>query len=185
LLDCRDSFTRNLAQAIGETISPLDRLDIVMHDKANLEEAGWYNRIILSPGPGLPSEMANLLPLVQRYAPKTPMLGVCLGHQALAQAFGGGLLNHTKACHGQKSKIRILVKNRLFQGLPDEIEAGRYHSWLVDQDTLPPEFVVTAVDETGQIMGISLRDHDAHGIQFHPESILTPTGPTIIKNFLS
>jgi anthranilate synthase component 2 len=184
LFDCRDSFTYNLAQAIGEIIGPRDRLDIIRHDLVELDRVVDYDRIILSPGPGLPEEMENLLPLIRRYSSTKPILGVCLGHQALAQAFGGRLVNLKKVCHGLCSKIKILSKNYIFINLPSEIEAGRYHSWLVDSNDIPSEFVVTAVDENCQIMGLSHRKFDLHGVQFHPESILTPCGPTLLKNFL-
>ncbi|MDR2387258.1 MAG: aminodeoxychorismate/anthranilate synthase component II [Deltaproteobacteria bacterium] len=190
LLDCRDSFTHNLAQAMGELIEPSDRLDIVRHDRLDLGQAGQYHRIVLSPGPGLPEEMANLMELIKKMAPRVPILGVCLGHQALAQAFGGKLINLKKVYHGVKSKVKILVKTRLFQGLVQNqlgetmIEAGRYHSWLVDSRDFPKELMVTAIDESGQIMGLSHRAFDLHGLQFHPESILTPMGPLMLRNFL-
>ncbi|MDR2300838.1 MAG: aminodeoxychorismate/anthranilate synthase component II [Deltaproteobacteria bacterium] len=190
LFDCRDSFTYNLAQVMGEIIEPIDRLDVIRHDRLNLDQADGYDRVVLSPGPGLPEEMANLFGLIKKLAPKVPILGVCLGHQALAQAFGGKLINLQKVYHGVKSNVKILVKTRVFDGLVQNgrgeiaIEAGRYHSWLVDSQGFPKELTVTAIDETGQIMGLSHRSLDIHGVQFHPESILTPMGPLMLKNFL-
>ncbi|MDR2367052.1 MAG: aminodeoxychorismate/anthranilate synthase component II [Deltaproteobacteria bacterium] len=184
LFDCRDSFTQNLAQAMDEIVGPRSRLDVIRHDAVDLAKAAEYDRIVLSPGPGIPGETLNLIPLIRRLAPRVPILGVCLGHQALAEAFGGRLLNLKNVFHGIKSKVKILAKDRLFAGLPDEIEGGRYHSWVVDRKGLPKELEVTAEDADGRIMGISHRLHEAHGVQFHPESILTPVGPLILKNFL-
>jgi anthranilate synthase component 2 len=184
LFDCRDSFTYNLAQAIDEILGPTGLLDVVRHDKLDLDEAARYDRLILSPGPGLPEEMANLLPLVRRYAGVKPILGVCLGHQAINMAFGGRLVNLKRVCHGVKSAVKIEREDYLFQGLPAEIETGRYHSWLVDEAFLPEELVVTARDENGQIMGLRHRLHNLRGLQFHPESILTPFGSAILRNFL-
>ncbi|MDR1109514.1 MAG: aminodeoxychorismate/anthranilate synthase component II [Deltaproteobacteria bacterium] len=183
-MDCRDSFTHNLAQAIGEIVGPMVRLDVVRHDLIDLDAVAGYDRIILSPGPGLPGEMENLATLIRRYASWKPILGVCLGHQAIAQAFGARLLNLERVCHGLKSKVRIVARSYLFDGLPAEIDAGRYHSWLVDGNGLPGDLLVTAVDEKGDVMGLSHRSLDVHGVQFHPESILTPAGPRILRNFL-
>ncbi|MDR0621256.1 MAG: aminodeoxychorismate/anthranilate synthase component II [Deltaproteobacteria bacterium] len=185
LLDCRDSFTHNLAQAMEGLIDSHDRLEIVRHDALDPSQvAGRYDRIVLSPGPGLPTETANLMDLIAKAAGRVPILGVCLGHQALALAFGGRLVNLAQVRHGIQSNVKILAKTRVFEDLPDEIPAGRYHSWLVDSTSFPKDLLVTAIDESGQIMGLSHRRLDIHGVQFHPESILTPAGPSMLKNFL-
>jgi anthranilate synthase component 2 len=184
LFDCHDSFTYNLAQAINRLKSRDDSLDVVTCDRLRIDSVADYDKIILSPGPGLPSEAGSLMRLIGLFAPLKSMLGVCLGHQALAQAFGAKLLNLQQVFHGVKSQIRLLEKNYLFEGLPDQIPGGRYHSWLVDDRNLPGSLKVTARDEGGQIMAISHTRYDVHGLQFHPESILTPDGPRIIANFM-
>jgi anthranilate synthase component 2 len=164
--------------------APRDCLTICRPEEINLSQMAGFNRVVLSPGPGLPEETENLLPLIRLLAPNTPILGVCLGHQALALAFGGRLLNLKKVYHGLASKVIILEPDYLFEGLPPEILAGRYHSWLVDSDNFPQELMVTAVDDTGQIMGLAHREYNVRGVQFHPESILTPMGPRLLRNFL-
>ncbi|MDR1084682.1 MAG: aminodeoxychorismate/anthranilate synthase component II [Deltaproteobacteria bacterium] len=184
IFDCRDSFTFNLVHLSREILRPEDSLEVVRHDRLDLEKIPEFDRIILSPGPGVPSETTNLLPLIRKFAPVKPILGVCLGHQALAQVFGARLINLKTVFHGLKSRVKLLRPTRLFSGLPGEIEAGRYHSWLVDEKYLPPELTVTARDSDGLIMGLGHKSFDIHGVQFHPESILTPSGPLILRNFL-
>lgn len=184
LLDNYDSFTYNLVHMIKEVLVPGDRLEVVQNDRIELEQVDDYDKIILSPGPGLPEEAGSLMPLVERWAGIKPLLGVCLGHQALGQVYGAKLRNPRKVFHGVRSRVSLVKKNYLFAGLADEIEAGRYHSWLVDQDDFPDSLEVTAISDDGQIMGLSHRKHDAHGLQFHPESILTPAGQAILANFL-
>jgi anthranilate synthase component 2 len=184
LFDCQDSFTYNLAQLTERLLGSEDSLDVVRNDALDLGTAGSYDRILLSPGPGVPSETANLLGLIRRYSGKIPILGVCLGHQALAQVFGARLLNLKRVFHGIRSTIRLLKADGIFQGLPSEIEGGRYHSWVVDEEGFPGDLEVTARDQGGLVMGFSHRELKLHGVQFHPESILTPTGPRIVENFL-
>ncbi|MDR3153471.1 MAG: aminodeoxychorismate/anthranilate synthase component II [Deltaproteobacteria bacterium] len=185
LFDCRDSFTYNLAHAVLDMLRPGDSLDVRRHDLVAPEEGLGYDRIILSPGPGVPSETGNLMGLISLCAPRRPLLGVCLGHQALAQSFGGELENLSLVYHGIRSRVGLLPgASRIFAGLPGVIDAGRYHSWLVSEAGLPEELEVTARDEGGRVMGISHRTFDCHGVQFHPESVLTPEGPRILRNFL-
>jgi len=184
LLDNHDSFTYNLASLIKELMSRKDCLDIVLNDKIKLEQGQNYDRLIFSPGPGLPDEAGLLVPFIKRYLPLKPILGVCLGHQALALSCGATLLNSKKVFHGLSSKIRLIHKSSLFKELPNEMEVGRYHSWLVANKNFPTVLKVTAVDEKNRIMAISHKNYNAHGVQFHPESILTPLGGKLLKNFL-
>ncbi|MDR1313476.1 MAG: aminodeoxychorismate/anthranilate synthase component II [Deltaproteobacteria bacterium] len=185
LFDCRDSFTFNLAHAVLDMLRPGDELEVRRHDLVEPEEGPGYGRVILSPGPGVPSETENLMELVAACAPGTPTLGVCLGHQALAQWFGARLVNLETVYHGVRSRVGLNARGtRIFSGLPGVIDAGRYHSWLVDEEGLPAELRVTARDEGGRVMGLSHRTLDVHGVQFHPESVLTPEGPKILRNFL-
>ncbi|MDR1656290.1 MAG: aminodeoxychorismate/anthranilate synthase component II [Deltaproteobacteria bacterium] len=184
LFDCHDSFTFNLAHCLKTLMTKGDRLDVITCSELNVSSAGDYDRIILSPGPGIPQEAGCLMELIDRWAISKPFLGVCLGHQALAQAFGASLVNLPKVFHGVKSSLRQVKKTRLFEGLPERFEGGRYHSWLVSRISFPTDLEVTCVDEEGSVMGFQHRALDLHGVQFHPESILTPLGPTIIANFL-
>ena len=184
LFDCKDSFTYNLAQLTRKLLGPEDSLEVVRNDKLRLSDAEGFDRILLSPGPGVPEETENLMPLIERYAESKPFLGVCLGHQALASAFGGRLINLRQVFHGIKSRITVLERDRLFAGLPPEIEGGRYHSWAAADEGFPPELTVAARSSDGLIMAFSHKTLEIHGVQFHPESILTPDGPMIVRNFL-
>jgi anthranilate synthase component 2 len=184
LFDCHDSFTHNLAQVIAEMLPSNSYLEVVSCDQLNFQLLQKFNRLILSPGPGVPGETPNLYLLIDQLAGSIPILGVCLGHQALAQRFGATLINLPQVYHGIQSKISSTAPCPLFTGLPPVFTAGRYHSWLVADENLPQELVVTARDELGQIMGIKHHSLPIYGVQFHPESILTPYGPQIIGNFL-
>jgi anthranilate synthase component 2 len=184
LLDCRDSFVWNLAQLAGRLLRPGDSLDVVRCGRLRLSEAAKYDKIILSPGPGVPEEAPNLMELIDRRAHSTPFLGVCLGHQALALAFGGRLANLPEVFHGVKSRIRIMSPEGVFRGFPEEIQGGRYHSWAVSDEGFPDALAVTARDEGGLIMAFAHKTLDVTGVQFHPESILTPMGPKMLENFL-
>ena len=154
-----------------------------------MEKVKDYDKIILSPGPGIPEEAGLLLPLIKEYASSKSILGVCLGHQAIGQAFGGELINLSSVFHGVATKIEVRsqesgVRSPLFQGLPNELEVGRYHSWVVSKENFPNELEITAEDETGMIMGLQHKTFDVQGVQFHPESVLTPMGEAIMKNWL-
>lgn len=181
LLDNYDSFTYNIVHVVRKLGY---EIDVVRNDKISVAEVAQYDKIILSPGPGIPEEAGILLPLIKEYASTKPILGVCLGHQAIGEAFGASLINLSKVYHGVSSMVSIQYRDSIFEGLPDTLEVGRYHSWVINPATLPSCLRVTAVDEGGQIMAIAHTEYDVHGVQFHPESILTPQGETIIKNFL-
>lgn len=181
IIDNYDSFTYNLAHLVKELGA---EVDVLRNDKFELEELEKYDKIILSPGPGIPEEAGLLLEVIRTYAGRKPMLGVCLGEQAIGQAFGGKLTNLSEVFHGIQTNVKIKNKDYIFDGLPAEIPVGRYHSWVVDADGFPEELVVTAISPEGQIMALKHREYDVHGIQFHPESVLTPDGKQIVGNWL-
>lgn len=183
ILDNYDSFTYNLVHLVNEL--GYSDVSVFRNDKIALKDVEAYDKIILSPGPGIPSEAGLLLPLIKEYAGKKPILGVCLGHQAIAEAFGAELINLSEVHHGVASNIKILNSDNLFEGMGTALEVGRYHSWAVKRDDLPTCLEVTAEDVEGQIMALSHKEYDVHGVQFHPESVLTPDGAKIILNFLS
>ncbi len=186
VFDNYDSFTYNLVHLVEKIIN--DKVDVFRNDAISLEEVNRYDKIILSPGPGVPSEAGLLLPLIKKYAATKSILGVCLGHQAIGEAFGGSLTNLSKVYHGVATPIRVThplgMTHTLFKGLPDEILVGRYHSWIVNQNNFPAELEVTAVDENGYIMALQHKTYDVQGVQFHPESVLTPHGEKIVRNWL-
>ncbi len=181
LLDNYDSFTYNLHHLLLEL--GVDA-DVHRNDKISLDEVETYDKIILSPGPGIPSEAGLLLPLIKKFASTKSILGVCLGEQAIGEAFGAKLLNLKDVYHGVCSDIRILARDMLFDGLEPGFRAGRYHSWVVSKDELPECLEITAVDaEDGYIMALRHRQYDVRGVQFHPESVLTPQGKKMIENW--
>lgn len=181
IIDNYDSFTYNLAHLVKELGT---EVDVLRNDKFELEELEKYDKIILSPGPGIPEEAGLLLEVIRTYAGRKPILGVCLGEQAIGQAFGGKLTNLSEVFHGIQTNVKIKNKDYIFSGLPTEIPVGRYHSWVVDTDGFPEELVITAISSEGQIMALKHRKYDVHGIQFHPESVLTPDGKQIVGNWL-
>lgn len=183
LLDNYDSFTYNLLHILKELGADVE---VHRNDKISLDEVDRFDKILLSPGPGIPEEAGILLPLIERYAPTKSILGVCLGEQAIGQVFGAGLINLTDVHHGVCSDVHILADDPLFAGLDRTIRAGRYHSWVVARENFPACLEVTAEDpEEKQIMALRHRTYDVRGIQFHPESVLTPKGKTIIENWLN
>lgn len=184
LFDNYDSFTYNLLHILKELGADVE---VHRNDKIDLDDIDRFDKILLSPGPGIPEEAGILLPLIKKYAPTKSILGVCLGEQAIGEAFGAKLLNLTNVHHGVCSDIRVLNKNeRLFAGLERGFSAGRYHSWVVSREEFPDCLEITAEDiYEKQIMAIRHRDYDVKGIQFHPESILTPQGKIIIENWMS
>lgn len=183
LLDNYDSFTYNLLHILRELGADTE---VFRNDKITVEEAGRFDKILLSPGPGIPSEAGILLPLIERYAPEKSILGVCLGEQAIAEVFGARLENLSRVFHGEESQILITADDPLFEGLGNEITAGRYHSWVVSKEGFPSDVLeITAEDkEERMIMGIRHKRYDVRGIQFHPESLMTPSGSRIIENWL-
>lgn len=183
VFDNYDSFTYNLVHLV-EKIRP-GKVDVFRNDEIALEKVAAYDKIILSPGPGIPSEAGLLLPLIKEYAPKKSILGVCLGHQAIAEAFGGSLTNLSTVYHGVAMPCRLENEScALFSGLPAEINVGRYHSWIVNEEDFPEELEVTARDENNYIMALQHKTFDVQGVQFHPESVLTPEGEKIMSNWL-
>jgi len=183
IFDNYDSFTYNLVHLVKEL--GFADVDVYRNDKISLEEVDKYDKIILSPGPGIPSEAGLLLSLIKKYAGKKPILGVCLGHQAIGEAFGATLTNLEDVYHGVATKIKPIKPDYIFDGLENEFEVGRYHSWIVDNKDFPACLDITAIDSNGQIMALRHKEYDIHGVQFHPESVLTPVGETIVRNFLN
>lgn len=183
LLDNYDSFTYNLYHLVREL--GYRNIEVFRNDAIRLDEISAFDRIILSPGPGIPSEAGLLTQIISRYASTIPMLGVCLGHQAIAEVFGAKLLNLKDVFHGVATPVQVVKPHILFEGLGSRFEAGRYHSWIVANHHFPAELEVTAIDETGSIMALRHKQYDLHGIQFHPESVLTPLGARMMQNWLS
>lgn len=206
VFDNYDSFTYNLVHLVQKIIP--GKVDVFRNDEIPLEKVAEYDKIILSPGPGIPSEAGLLLSLIKEYADKKSILGVCLGHQAIGEAFGGKLINLTTVYHGVATPVKIVKRETsnvkintpgtedfshltshvsphdLFEGLPNEISVGRYHSWIVSEENFPDELEVTAKDDNGYIMALQHKKYDVQGVQFHPESVLTPDGETILRNWL-
>lgn len=183
VFDNYDSFTYNLVQMIERILHT--KVDVVKNDEISLAEINKYDKIVLSPGPGIPEEAGILLELIKEYAPTKSILGVCLGQQAIAEAFGGSLINLSEIFHGVATSAEIIKQEtKIFKDLNSGMEVGRYHSWVVNPEGFPEELEITAVDKDGMIMALQHKTYDVHGVQFHPESILTPEGEVIIRNFL-
>ena len=181
IIDNYDSFTYNLSHLVKELGADVT---VVRNDQFELSSLDAFSKIILSPGPGIPSEAGLLLDVIRSYAGRKPILGVCLGHQAIGEAFGARLENLSDVFHGVATPCRIVASDPIFNGLPSDITVGRYHSWVVAREALPACLKVTAESPEGLVMALRHREYDVHGIQFHPESVLTPEGKTIIKNFI-
>jgi len=183
IFDNYDSFTYNLVHLVEKIMH--QKVDVYRNDQIALEKVKEYDKIILSPGPGIPNEAGLLLPLIKEYASTKSILGVCLGHQAIGEAFGGKLINLSTVYHGVATDCQLLtVNSQLFKNLPNNITIGRYHSWIVSDEELPEELEVTARDENNYIMGLQHKKFDVQGVQFHPESVLTPDGEKIMRNWL-
>lgn len=188
VFDNYDSFTYNLVHLVEKIIH--GKVDVFRNDQLPLEKVKDYDKIILSPGPGIPEEAGLLLPLIKEYAATKSILGVCLGHQAIGEAFGGKLENLSTVYHGVATEIGVGsresgARSRLFEGLPERIEVGRYHSWIVSDENFPAELEVTARDDNKYIMALQHKTFDVQGVQFHPESVLTPMGEAILRNWLA
>lgn len=183
LVDNYDSFTYNLVHLI-QKIAPVE-VDVVLNDKIDFSLVDHYDALLLSPGPGLPEEAGMLLPFIRTFAPHKKILGVCLGHQAIAQVFGATLMNLNQVFHGVSTEIKLLDNTGLFKNLDQHQKVGRYHSWVVDRETLPDVLQVTATDNQGNIMGVRHKQFDIQGVQFHPESIMTSCGEKIMANWLT
>jgi anthranilate synthase component II len=211
VFDNYDSFTYNLVHLVEKILH--QEVDVYRNDQVTLQQVKEYDKIILSQGPGIPDEAGLLLPLIRQYASSKSILGVCLGHQAIGEAFGGKLVNLTTVYHGVATRIKVVSReavadvaqsvpdsyrdgNRqsmnsspithhsLFEGLPDEFEAGRYHSWIISEEDFPKDLEVTARDDNNFIMAVQHKSYDVQGVQFHPESVLTPVGEKILRNWL-
>ena len=181
VIDNYDSFTFNLVhyfEDLGASVT------VFRNDEFDLKELDAFDKIVLSPGPGLPNEAGLLKEVIQTYATTKSILGICLGLQAIGEVFGGTLINLEKVYHGVATKIKIIEEDSIFKNIPDQIEVGRYHSWVISNDNFPPNLIITSVDENKQIMSVKHSHFDVRGMQFHPESILTPFGKKILKNWL-
>ena len=184
VFDNYDSFTYNLVHLVEKITG--EKVDVYRNDQIALKDVAIYDKIILSPGPGIPEEAGMLLPLIKEYASSKSILGVCLGHQAIAETFGGTLINLSTVYHGVATPIKILkTGSQVLNDLPETIEVGRYHSWIVSDDNFPDVLEVTARDDHGYIMGLQHKKFDVQGVQFHPESVLTPDGEKILRNWLN
>ncbi len=182
LIDNYDSFTYNLVHAIEEILT--QKIEVVNNDKIYLEEVEAYDYIILSPGPGLPDESGKLLDIIARYKSSKKIFGVCLGLQAIGEVYGGKLKNLNKVYHGIQSQVfKTSSPSILYEGVGDDFEAGRYHSWVLDQENIPKELLITAKDENGTIMSIEHKTDSVYGVQYHPESFMTKVGMRILSNF--
>lgn len=184
IIDNYDSFTYNLVHLVNELGL---ECEVWRNDQFKLEDVAQFDKIILSPGPGIPSESGLLLDVIKKYAPEKSILGVCLGQQAIAEAFGGTLHNLSRPMHGIATPVKVTdAGERLFNDLPEQINVGRYHSWVVNPQDLPEDLVVTAIDENDQsIMALRHKTYDVRGVQFHPESVLTEYGKEMLKNWLT
>jgi anthranilate synthase component II len=188
VFDNYDSFTYNLVHLVEKILH--QKVEVFRNDQLALEKVKEYDKIILSPGPGIPEEAGLLLPLIKEYAATKSILGVCLGHQAIGQAFGGDLTNLSTVYHGVAMPVIPVrngseAKSPLFRGLPETFAVGRYHSWIVAEKNFPADLEITARDESNYIMGLQHKKYDVQGVQFHPESILTPLGEKIMRNWLN
>ena len=182
IIDNYDSFTYNLSHLLKELGADVT---VVRNDKFKIEDLEKYDKIVLSPGPGIPSEAGLMPQVIKAYAGRKPILGICLGHQAIGEAFGAKLLNIGNVVHGVATPAHLTAQDYLFEGLPADLEVGRYHSWVVDENGLPECLEVTSRSDDGYIMSMRHKEYDIRGIQYHPESVLTPDGKAIINNWIN
>ena len=182
LIDNYDSFTFNLYQYLREISD--HEITVVRNDCISVEDAAQYDILILSPGPGVPKDAGNMPAIIDQYKTTKPILGVCLGHQAISESYGAKLVNLATVYHGVDADLQILEPSGLFDQIDDGVKVGRYHSWSILKGSTPDDLVVTALDENGEIMALRHQTDPVYGVQFHPESILTPSGKDILRNFL-
>lgn len=182
MLDNYDSFTYNLVHEIRRL--GYNDIDVFRNDCIAIEDVAEYDKIVLSPGPGIPSESGILEALIREYAASKSIFGVCLGEQAIGEVFGAKLTNLNEVYHGIDTEIEVIDDDLLFTGLGNRFSAGRYHSWIVSRDSFPADLKITAVDSERNIMALAHRTYDVRGVQFHPESVLTPAGSRILFNWL-
>ncbi|KAF2517233.1 anthranilate synthase component II [Flavobacterium foetidum] len=181
VIDNYDSFTYNLVHYLEDLNC---EVTVYRNDEFEIDEIASFEKILLSPGPGIPDEAGLLKAVIEKYSPTKSILGVCLGQQAIGEVFGGTLSNLDKVYHGVSTNVKTVVSDEiLFEGLGTEFEVGRYHSWVVDSN-LPQDLEATSVDENGQIMSLRHKNYDVRGVQFHPESVLTPNGKRILENWI-
>ena len=182
VIDNYDSFTYNLVHYLEDLECTVT---VLRNDEFELQEVEKFDKILLSPGPGVPEEAGLLKDVIRKYAATKSILGVCLGQQAIGEVFGGSLVNLEKVYHGVATNIKLSVTDEsLFEGLGNEFEVGRYHSWVIANEDFPNDLEITSTDENGQIMSIRHKNFDVKGVQFHPESVLTPNGKKILENWL-
>lgn len=186
LVDNYDSFSFNLVQVIGELIDGKEELKVIRNDELTVEEIMALNpsHIVLSPGPGKPSDAGVCEALIKAANGKIPLMGVCLGHQAICEALGGKITYAPELMHGKQSLVTVDNESTIFKGLPKDLEVARYHSLVADKDLIPEELTVTATDEKGEVMAVQHKTNQLYGLQFHPESIMTPLGKEMVRNFL-
>jgi anthranilate synthase component II len=183
VIDNYDSFTYNLVHYLKEISG--EEVDVYRNDKISIEDAANYDKILISPGPGIPNDAGITLKLIEKLGDSKSILGICLGCQAIAEVYGGKIINLDKVYHGVATHMKVLDQDeRLFSGIPESFTAGRYHSWVVDRESLPESLILTAEDDEGQVMGVSHVKYKVKGLQFHPESVLTPYGKQMIHNWL-
>jgi len=182
IIDNYDSFTYNLVHYLEDLNA---KVTVFRNDEFDLDELEIFDKILLSPGPGIPEEAGLLIDVIKKYGATKSILGICLGQQAIGEVFGGSLLNLEKVYHGVSSKVKLTKEDSLFKDLPNEFEVGRYHSWVINPVDFPADLEITSVDENGEIMSIRHKTFDVKGVQYHPESILTPNGKKILENWLS
>ena len=183
VIDNYDSFTYNLVHYLEDLDA---KVTVFRNDEFELEELQSFEKIVLSPGPGIPNEAGLLLDVIKKFADSKSILGVCLGQQAIGEVFGGQLINLAKVYHGVATSVKQIVTDELlFKGLPENFEVGRYHSWVVSNENFPEVLEITSVDENGQIMSLRHKTLDVKGVQFHPESVLTPFGKKILENWVN
>lgn len=183
VIDNYDSFTYNLVHALNQITE--SKVDVFRNDKVEVDDLAKYSHFVLSPGPGIPDEAGRLKEIIRTFAHEKRMLGVCLGHQAIAEVFGGSLINISRVFHGVSTRIRVLDReDYLYRNIPAEFDGGRYHSWIVSEKDLPASLKITARAEDGEIMGLSHREYDVKGVQYHPESLLTKEGMAILTNWI-
>jgi len=183
VLDNYDSFTYNLVHYLEKETD--EAVEVHRNDEIDMADIEKFDKIVLSPGPGIPSEAGILLDVIRKYASSKNILGVCLGQQAIAEAFGGSLKNLKEVVHGESTPIEVIKNDLLFENVPPKLNVGRYHSWVVNDKDLPSCLEVTAIDQQGNIMAIKHSEYNVRGVQFHPESILTEFGSEIIKNWVN
>ena len=182
MIDNYDSFTYNLVHLVKEVGA---EIEVFRNDQFELAELERFEKIMLSPGPGIPEEAGKLIDVIREYAGKKPILGICLGEQAIGEFFGGKLVNLSDVFHGVQTPAHIVSSDPIFNDMEKDIVVGRYHSWVVDAESIPPCLEVTCISDEGQVMALRHRNYDIRGIQFHPESVLTPEGKKMINNWIN